>query len=77
MKNRKLFTTNSKNYTDKHNEIMDLLLWGFSESKYGQNNIRWIDDNLYESISAEGDLILEYLWDCDLICELREDEDND
>ena len=70
MKERK-FSVNSKNYTDKHNNIMDNLL--FSYSCY-MGKIRVCCDDNYAPNDEEGLKLLEYLRDLDLIEEVAEIE---
>ena len=66
MENRK-FSVNSKRYTDKHNNIMDDLL--FSYSCY-MGRIGVCNDDTYKPKDEKGLEVLEYLRDCDLIEEV-------
>ncbi len=66
MEERK-FSVNSKRYTDKHNNIMDDLL--FSYSCY-MGRAMVCNDNAYIPLDAQGLELLEYLRDLDLIEEV-------
>lgn len=66
MENRK-FSVNSKSYTDKHNNIMDDLL--FSYCCY-MGRIRVCNDDNYAPNDEKGLEVLEYLKNLDLISEI-------
>ena len=61
------FSVNSKSYTDKHNDIMDDLLFSYS---CFMGRITVCNDNTYTPMDAKGLELLEHLRDLDLIEEV-------
>lgn len=66
MTNRK-FSVNSKNYTKKHNDIMDDLLFSYA-CHSGRINV--CNDDTYIPLDATGLEVLDYLKNLDLIEEV-------
>lgn len=65
-----MFTTNSKHYTDKHNNIMDDLLFTYAECH--PDEIQADGKGNYGAVDLCGLEMLQHLCDCDLIEEVVE-----
>ena len=75
---REKFTTNSTSFTDKHNDIMDELLYSYVEWSWNSREVDIDYDSLgnyYFPTTERGLEILEYLRDINLIEQIFDEEE--